>query len=32
VGGNVSLYNETAGAPILGQVFIGMVGVREDAQ
>ena len=29
VGGNVSLYNETNGQPILGQAFIGMVGVVE---
>jgi len=29
VGGNVSLYNETSGQPILGQAFIGMVGVIE---
>jgi phosphoribosylformylglycinamidine synthase len=31
VGGNVSLYNETNGQPILGQAFIGMVGVAELA-
>lgn len=29
VGGNVSLYNETHHAPILGQLMIGMVGVKE---
>lgn len=28
VGGNVSLYNETAGKPILGQAFIAMIGVK----
>lgn len=32
VGGNVSLYNETNGQPILGQAFIGMVGVAELAK
>jgi phosphoribosylformylglycinamidine synthase subunit PurL len=30
-GGNVSLYNETAGAPILPTPVIGVVGVLEDA-
>ncbi len=29
VGGNVSLYNETNGHPILGQAFIGVVGVAD---
>jgi phosphoribosylformylglycinamidine synthase len=28
VGGNVSLYNETGGRPILGQAFIAMIGVK----
>jgi len=30
IGGNVSLYNETRGNPILGQLFIGVVGVKSE--
>ena len=31
IGGNVSLYNETRGEPILGQLFIGVIGVKSEA-
>lgn len=31
IGGNVSLYNETRGEPILGQLFIGVMGVKSEA-
>ena len=30
IGGNVSLYNETRGNSILGQLFIGVVGIKSE--